>query len=101
MEKLYRVAKDKYDVDGDYEKFKKVEEAYYSRGDLLRSVPFIMWGHLNIEFFQTSAVLILTRNPKSTCLMMILSHSGQAPKSFLHLLHDMSHHEMSPHDTKQ
>ena len=70
-------------------------------GDLLRSVPFIMQGHLNNDFSQTSAALILTRNPKSTCLMMIPSHSGQAPKSFLHLLHDMSHHEMSPHDTKQ
>ena len=28
MKKLYRVAKDKYDEDGDYEEFKKVEEAY-------------------------------------------------------------------------
>ena len=30
MEKLYRVAKSKYNEDGDYEKFKKVEETYYS-----------------------------------------------------------------------
>jgi len=67
-------------------------------GDLLRSVPFIMWGHLNIEFFQTSAALIFTRNPKSTCLMMIFGHSGQAPKPFLHLL---THYEMSPHDNNK
>ena len=69
-----------------------------NRGDLLRSVPFIMWGHLNIEFFQTSAALIFTRNPKSTCLMMIFGHSGQAPKPFLHLL---THYEMSPHDNNK
>ena len=28
MKKLYRAVKDKYDEDGDYEEFKKVEEAY-------------------------------------------------------------------------
>ena len=67
-------------------------------GDLLRSVPFIMWGHLNIEFFQTSAALIFTRNPKSTCLMMIYGHSGQAPKPFLYLF---THYEMSPHDNNK
>ena len=28
MEKLYRVAKDKFDEDGDYEKFRKVEKTF-------------------------------------------------------------------------
>ena len=28
IEKLYRVAKDKYDEDGDYEKFRKVEKTF-------------------------------------------------------------------------
>ena len=28
MEKLYRVAKDKYDEDGDYEKFRKVKKTF-------------------------------------------------------------------------
>ena len=30
MEELYRIAKDEYDEDGNYDKFKKVEETYYS-----------------------------------------------------------------------
>ena len=69
-------------------------------GDLLRSVPFIMCGHLNIDFFQASAASILTRYPLRTCLMVILRHSGRAPKHFVHPLHGMSHHEMSRHDTQ-
>ena len=73
---------------------------YRSWGDLLRSVPFIMCGHLNIEFFQASAASILTRYPLRTCPMMILRHSGRAPKPFVHPLHGMSHHEMSGHDTQ-
>ena len=32
--------------------------------------------------------------------MMILKHSGQAPRRFPHLIHGMSHFEMSGHDTK-
>ena len=70
-------------------------------GDLLRSVPFIMCGHSNIEFFQASAASILTRNPLRTCLMMILRHSGRAPKPFVHPFHGMSYHDMSRHDTQK
>ena len=71
------------------------------RGDLLRSVPFIMCGHSNIEFFQASASSILTRNPLRTCLMMILRHSGRAPKPFVHPFHGMSYHDMSRHDNQK
>ena len=36
----------------------------------------------------------------SNCLMMIFKHSSQAPRRFSHLIHGMSHFEMSGHDTK-
>ena len=70
-------------------------------GGLLRSVPFIMCRHLNIEFFQASAASILTRNHLRTCLMMILRHSGRAPKPFVHPFHGMSYHDMSRHDNQK
>ena len=71
-----------------------------SRGDLSRSVPFIMCGHPNMYFFQALVVSIFNTNPISICLMMIFKHSGQAPRRFPHLIHGMSHFEMSGHDTK-
>ena len=33
-------------------------------GDLLRSVPFIMWGHLSVNFVQTFDASILDTNPQ-------------------------------------
>ena len=71
------------------------------RGDLLRSVPFIMGGHLNMDFFQVVFAQVFDTNPKSICLMMIHKHSGRAPRPFQHLLLAMSALEMSGHDTKR
>ena len=70
-------------------------------GDLLRSVPFIMGGHLNMDFFQVVFAQVFDTNPKSICLMMIHKHSGRAPRPFQHLLLAMSALEMSGHDTKR
>ena len=72
-----------------------------NRGDLLRSVPFIMGGHLNMDFFQVVFAQVFDTNPKSICLMMIHKHSGRAPRPFQHLLLAMSALEMSGHDTKR
>ena len=72
-----------------------------TRGDLLRSVPFIMGGHLNMDFFQVVFAQVFDTNPKSICLMMIHKHSGRAPRPFQHLLLAMSALEMSGHDTKR
>ena len=70
------------------------------RGDLSRSVPFIMCGHPNMDFFQALVVSIFNTNPRSICLLMIFEDSGQAPSISPHLIHGMSHFEMSGHDTK-
>ena len=67
-------------------------------GDLLRSVPLIMCGHLKMDFFQASTASSFDTNPLSTCPMMIVKYSGQAPRSFPHPFHGMSAHEMSGHD---
>ena len=68
------------------------------RGDLLRSVPLIMCGHLKMDFFQASTASRFDTNPLSTCPMMIVKYSGQAPRHFPHPFHGMSAHEMSGHD---
>ena len=68
------------------------------RGDLLRSVPLIMCGHLKMDFFQASTASSFDTNPLSTCPMMIVKYSGQAPRPFPHPFHGMSAHEMSGHD---
>ena len=73
---------------------------HWSRGDLSRSVPFIMCGHPNKYFFQALVVSIFNTNPISICLMMIFKHSGQAPRHFPHLIHGISYFEMSGHDIK-
>ena len=70
----------------------------HHRGDLLRSVPLIMCGHLKMDFFQASTALSFDTNPLSTCPMMIVKYSGQAPRPFPHPFHGMSAHEMSGHD---
>ena len=67
-------------------------------GDLLRSVPLIMCGHLKMDFFQASTASSFDTNPLSTCPMMIVKYSGQAPRPFPHPFHGMSAHEMSGHD---
>ena len=70
----------------------------YRRGDLLRSVPLIMCGHLKMDFFQASIASSFDANPSTTCPMMIVKYSGQAPRPFPHPFHGMSDHEMSGHD---
>ena len=72
--------------------------SHRTRGDLLRSVPLIMCGHLKMDFFQTSTASSFDTNPLSTCPMMIVKYSGQAPTPFPHPFHGMSAHEMSGHD---
>ena len=69
-----------------------------SRGDLLRSIPFIMCGHLSMNFFQTLAATILDTNPLRTYQMMSFKHRGQALRPFPHQFHGMSPHDMSRHD---
>ena len=70
-------------------------------GDLLRAVPLIMWGHLNVNFFQTLAASILDTNPLTTFQMMIFKHRGQALRHFPHQFHGMSPHDMSRHDKQK
>ena len=51
------------------------------------------WGSARVWFGlpETHGVTsIYDINPKSTCLIMIINHSGHAPSPFLHLLHAMS-----------
>ena len=50
-------------------------------------------------FFQALVASIFNTNPRSI-LLMIFEDSGQAPRIFPHLIHGMSHFEMSGHDTK-
>ena len=69
-----------------------------SRGDLPRSIPFIMCGHLSMIFFQTLAASILDTNPLRTYQMMSFKHRGQALRPFPHQFHGMSPHDMSLHD---
>ena len=68
------------------------------REDLLRSVPLIMCGHLKLDFFQASTASSFDINLLSTCPMMIVKYSGQAPRPFPHPFYGMSAHEMSGHD---
>ena len=67
-------------------------------GDLLISVPLIMCGHLKMDYFQASIASSFDANPLSTCPLMIVKYSGQAPRPFPHPFHGMSAHEMSGHD---
>ena len=57
-----------------------------------------MCGHLNVGFFQASTASSFDINLLSTCPMMIVKYSGQAPRPFPHPFYGMSAHEMSGHD---
>ena len=71
------------------------------RGNLLRSVPFLMAGHLNIKSFQTLGTPFFNTNPKNGCPKMICQHSGQAPKHLTCHFHYMScSTDVRPWDSK-
>ena len=72
------------------------------RGNLLRSVPFLMAGHLNIKSFQTLGTPFFNTNPKNGCPKMICQHSGQAPRHLTCRFHYMScSTDVRPWDSKR
>ena len=71
-------------------------------GNLLRSVPFLMAGHLNIKIFQTLGTPFFNTNPKNGCPKMICQYSGQAPRHFTCRFHYMScSTDVRPWDSKR
>ena len=73
-----------------------------SWGNLLRSVPFLMAGHLNIKSFQTLGTPFFNTNPKNGCPKMICQHSGQAPRHLTCRFHYMScSTDVRPWDSKR
>ena len=56
-------------------------------GHSLRSIPFVMSGHLIFNFFQTLGLPIFNTNPNNGCPKRIYQHSGQAHKHFSHRFH--------------
>ena len=60
------------------------------RGNSLRSIPFVMSGHLIFNFFQTLGLPIFNTNPNNGCPKRIYQHSGQAHKHFSHRFHGVS-----------
>ena len=71
-------------------------------GNLLRSVPFLMAGHLNIKTFQTLDTPFFNTNPKNGCPKMICQYSGQAPRHFTCRFHYMScSTDVRPWDSKR
>ena len=63
------------------------EERCHMWGNLLRSVPFVMSGHLIFNFFQTLGTPLFKTNPNNGCPKRIYPHSGQARKHFSHRFH--------------
>ena len=61
-----------------------------TRGNSLRSIPFVMSGHLIFNFFQTLGLPIFNTNPNNGCPKRIYQHSGQAHKHFSHRFHGVS-----------
>ena len=61
-----------------------------SWGHSLRSIPFVMSGHLIFNFFQTLGLPIFNTNPNNGCPKRIYQHSGQAHKHFSHRFHGVS-----------
>ena len=59
-------------------------------GISLRSIPFVMSGHLIFNFFQTLGLPIFNTNPNNGCPKRIYQHSGQAHKHFSHRFHGVS-----------
>ena len=77
-------------------------ESEEKRGNLLRSVPFLMAGHLNIKTFQTLDTPFFNTNPKNGCPKMICQYSGQAPRHFTCRFHYMScSTDVRPWDSKR
>ena len=71
-------------------------------GNLLRSVPFLMAGHLNINIFQTLGTPFFNTNPKNGCPKIICQYSGQAPRHFTCRFHYMScSTDVRPWDSKR
>ena len=62
----------------------------HKRGHSLRSIPFVMSGHLILNFFQTLGLPIFNTNPNNGCPKRIYQHSGQAHKHFSHRFHGVS-----------
>ena len=62
----------------------------YRGGHSLRSIPFVMSGHLIFNFFQTLGLPIFNTNPNNGCPKRIYQHSGQAHKHFSHRFHGVS-----------
>ena len=60
------------------------------RGHSLRSIPFVMSGHLIFNFFQTLGLPLFNTNPNNGCPKRIYQHSGQAHKHFSHRFHGVS-----------
>ena len=56
-------------------------------GHLLRSIPFLMSGHLNFKFFQALGTPLFNTNLNNGCPNMIYQHSGQAHKHFSRRFH--------------
>ena len=54
---------------------------------LLRSIPFLMSGHLNFKFFQSLGTPFFNTNLNNGCPNMIYQHSGQAHKHFSRRFH--------------
>ena len=77
-------------------------DRFHYRGNLLRSVPFLMAGHLNIKIFQTLGMPFFNTNPKNGCPKMICQYSGQAPRHFTCRFHYMScSTDVRPWDSKR
>jgi len=68
----------------------EVVPALASWGNSLRSIPFVMSGHLIFNFFQTLGLPIFNTNPNNGCPKRIDQHSGQAHKHFSHRFHGVS-----------
>ena len=65
-------------------------DIFHSWGHLIRSIPFLMSGHLNFNFFKALGTLLFNTNLNNGCPNMIYQHSGQAHKHFSHRFHGRS-----------
>ena len=59
-------------------------------GNILRSIPFVMSGHLIFNFFLTLGTPVFSTYPNNGCPKRIYQHSGQAQKHFSHRFHGVS-----------
>ena len=85
-----------------YKRYSYALSARNCRGNLLRSVPFLMAGHLNIKIFQTLGMPFFNTNPKIWCPKRICQYRGQAPRHFTCRFHYMScSTDVRPWDSKR